>query len=480
MMKKIVFLFLFIFCFFFKFTVLAQTYRIVWDESTTYIDVPLGANINQYKDIPKAYLYINNELKNDAEMSYLTSGDWLYLLSDVNTSIVGEYKVWYKASELKYSPGQCEGYKTLVTFNVIDNIEPIIVSIPTEMTYLIGADKPSYLNFILANDNSGVCNIVIDDSNVIYDVVGIYPLYVSVDDGYNVIKRSFNINVKDPIGPVVSFIGENNLIKINKGDKVDLKSYFKAIDNTDGDVLNSISYPKFNTDIEDEFSLEVSFSDSNGNKTSIVVDVKIVDINEPYINLYSDSLILEFKTDYLKELKNNIKEAYLGNQSIKDDVIIDISYFKEEVGVYNVYYTYTYKDQVITKSIKVNVLSSKAPVLIVENFDCNIGEKPDYLEYIQVIDDSDPLINTKIEINDSAVDYYTTGRYNVTVSVVNSSGLSKTETLYINIINEKGNAFLSIDGDFNNKKILIIGLGIVFVAVIGFFWYNKKRKKQLN
>ena len=476
-MKKIYILFLVIFSLFISVDLSAATYKFIWDESTTYIDVPLGSNINQYKDIPKAYLYINGELKSDAEISYLTAGDWLYLMTDVNTSIVGEYKVWYKAQESKYCPGQCEGYKTLITFNVIDNIPPVISHISSELTYLIGGEKPDYLKHVVASDNSGKCNVTIDDSGVVYNVVGSYDVNVRVDDGYNIVNEKIVLNVKDPIGPIVTFLGENNTIKINKGENVDLKSYFKAIDNTDGDVINSISYPKFDTDAENEFSLEVTFSDNNGNKTSIVIDIKIIDENVPVINLYSENLILEYGSDYLSQIKSNIKEAYLGNKSIVEEVNIDLSNFKEEVGNYNIIYSYTHKDKTISYSVGVNVLSSKAPVLIIENFDSLIGEKPDYLSHVQALDNSDPLINQKVEINDNGVDYYTAGRYSVTVSVVNSSGLSKTETLYVNIINEEGNSILGVDNNIEENNIFILGIGVIGLVVIIIFWYNKKRKK---
>ena len=107
-MKKYVVLVLLMVVSIFNLDIYAKSYRFKWDESTTYIDVALGYNINKYTNIPKAYLYIDNVLMEDAEVSYLTAGDWLYLLTDVDTSRVGEYKVWYKAFENKYIPWQCE------------------------------------------------------------------------------------------------------------------------------------------------------------------------------------------------------------------------------------------------------------------------------------------------------------------------------------------------------------------------------------
>ena len=47
---------------------------------------------------------------------------YLCFLSNVNTTRVGTYKVWYKAYESNYIPGTCTDYKCLVTskFKTID------------------------------------------------------------------------------------------------------------------------------------------------------------------------------------------------------------------------------------------------------------------------------------------------------------------------------------------------------------------------
>lgn len=476
MKKLIVLCICFIVGSYFILDIYAKSYKFVWEESTTYIDVSLGENINKYTMIPKANLYVDGVLMKDAEVSYLTTGDWLYLLTDVDTSKVGEYKVWYKAFETKYSPGQCEGYKTLVTFNVIDDQPPVIKNIPEELTYLIGSSKPLYESYVLVNDNSGSCNVVIDDGGVLYNVVGEYVVNVIVDDGYNVINKAIKLHVKDPVGPIITFLGENNTIKFNVGETVDLKNFFTAVDNIDGDVINSISYDEFDTKEEKEFQLEVSFFDSNNNYSSFIVKIIIIDENEPVINLFNDTLILEYNTDYLADLRNNIKEAFVGKVDIKDNVLIDVSNIKESVGVYPVTYSYIYKEKQVTKVITINILSSMPPTLILENFDSVIGKKPDYYSHISVIDDSDPYISTKVNIDDGNVDYYYAGRYPVYISVINSSGISKTDTLYVTIVEDK--SLFSNVNDEESKYYILTGIVIVFVAVGVIIWYNKKRKNK--
>ena len=61
------------------------------------------------------------------------------------------------------------------------------------------------------------------------------------------------------------------------------------------------------------------------------------------------------------------------------------------------------------------------------------------------------------------------------VSVTNSSGLSKTDTLYVNIVSDEN--FFSSENNINNYYI-IGGIIIVFLAVGGIIWYNKKKNKN--
>ncbi|MDE7094962.1 MAG: hypothetical protein K2O23_00585, partial [Anaeroplasmataceae bacterium] len=219
----------------------ASSWCFVWDEATTTIDIPLGGNLQNYVNIPKAKLCKDGEVLEDAQISYITTGDWLYLLTDVDTRKVGSYQVWYKAVENKYKPGQCQGYKTLVTFNVVDLEKPIFISYPKSITYLIGSAKPKYEEQITATDNSGSCKVTVDDSLVDYERPGSYEVILRASDGRNITEQKIELLVEDPIGPVITFLGENNKIILTKGEEVKLQSYFKAIDKIDGDVTDSIS-----------------------------------------------------------------------------------------------------------------------------------------------------------------------------------------------------------------------------------------------
>lgn len=470
-MKKIGLSLLFLLCFTIR--VSASSWKFVWDETSTTIDIPLGGNLQNYIFKPKAYLYCDEKLLQDAEINYITTGDWLYLLTDVDTQTVGNYQVWYKAIESKYKPGQCQGYKTLITFRVIDLDAPILQQYPKEITHWIGSDKPKYVDQIIAVDNSKTCEVQVDDSLVNYEIPGIYYAMIRATDGRNITEQEIEIIVKDPVGPVITFLGENNRILLTKGEEASIQKYFKAIDKVDGDVTDSISYLPFSTEYEQSFELEVTFTDKNLNTSSITIFIEIVDRDEISIELYKNQLILEYNKSFESIIEDNLKSAVLGNKNIKELVQIDTSKVKNEVGSYVVTYFYSHNQKKEEVQCEVKMLSNTAPVLLVENIQLSANEKPDILSHIIVQDPSDKEIQDKIEWDDHLVDYSKEGVYPVRVSVTNSSGLSSFETLYITIVNDSQAVF-----DGKEKFFILpilIGILVILGGILAFLYFKKKR-----
>ncbi|MDE5546533.1 MAG: hypothetical protein K2I88_03630 [Anaeroplasmataceae bacterium] len=470
MKKKILFLLLVLV--FTSFKVNASSWCFVWDEETTTIEIPLGGNLQNYISKPKAKLYRDGQVLDDAQISYITTGDWLYLLTDVDTRKVGSYQVWYKAVENKYKPGQCQGYKTLVTFNVVDVEKPVFIDYPKTITYLIGSVKPKYEEQITATDNSGNCKITIDDSLVDYETPGTYTLAFRASDGRNISEQFMEVIVKDPIGPIITFLGENNRILLTKGEEAKLQAYFKAIDKIDGDVTDTISYTPFSTEIARSFDLEVTFSDKNKNTSSMIVKIEIVDKDEVSIELYKTVLILEYNQNVEQALMENIKSANLGKTNILNDVVIHSEHIKNEVGSYVVSYEYVNQDKVGRVECEVKLLSNSAPILLVENCNASLNGKVNILDHIQVNDPSDSDIASKVEYDDSLVDYSKAGTYPVRVTVTNSSNLSTSETLYITILDNKN----SIESSRNIFIVpILIGVCLIGGGIAVFLYFKKKR-----
>ena len=54
----------------------AATWHYKW--INTVIDVPLGSELEGFKYLPKAYLYKDDTLLEDANITYLRDGDWMF------------------------------------------------------------------------------------------------------------------------------------------------------------------------------------------------------------------------------------------------------------------------------------------------------------------------------------------------------------------------------------------------------------------
>ena len=78
-MKKGKFLFFFLIFIafaFIPFKASAASWKFMWKNTTVH--VPLGASIEDFKNVPKAYLYRNEILLTDTAITYNTEGDWMY------------------------------------------------------------------------------------------------------------------------------------------------------------------------------------------------------------------------------------------------------------------------------------------------------------------------------------------------------------------------------------------------------------------
>lgn len=705
-MKKLVLLMLLCFTICMGLKTNASTWSYKWEHTT--VEIPVGESIYDYEKIPKARLYKDGIELKDADIKIVTKGDWLYYLSNVNTNVVGDYYVWYKAYEYKYMPGTCHDYKCLITFKVVDNEKPQITpitdniriargttkfdlndyfnitdnydkeldvdfyhnidtskvgvyeckvtasddsknsieynfnveiynvgtppkiemlvdsirlkkdskielekyfkvsdddldKITTKLYHTINSNIPGIysckitasdqfdevsLDFVveiyddneapiiikiiddikieygnqkynlkdyfivtddydtkieltfshninvykldyyeckvIAKDSSGklselefivevygditkptinqlvdeirikrksVFNLndyfsVTDDSNNQVEVrfyhlidvnyVGFYNCKImAIDSNKNSTIKEFIVEVYDDVKPVITFLGEGDELNLYLNQEVIIKSYFKAIDDIDGDITSYINFPSVDKKTPKSFDYTVSVSDLAGNISELTIKMNIVDDIIPEIVLYNDSITLEYgfnieDIDYLSYVKSiNDNNVELDKTNINISSNLDVL-----VGEYSVIYSYSDSINTVSKELIITVLSSKAPLIIVDDIEICENEVLDLYSIVSVYDESDLNAYDTLTINDDMVDYSKAGRYEVTAYAVNSSALSTTKTFYI-VVKE--------DNIFNNDyvKYVSIGLAVLLVSSVGVFYYIKKKKIKI-
>ena len=474
-MKKIIFIFSIFLIIILNVKVLATEWRYEWEN--TYIEVPLYASINAYDDIPKAKLYKDGIELQDANISYNRNGDWLYYYKDIDTSKPGEYKVWYKANESRYRPGTCNNYKQLITFKVIDTVYPTINLIKDTIKIPLNSAKIDYKQFYTVRDNLDGYISDYDDSDVNYKEIGTYEVKIrAIDISGNETKKTLKVIVEDNNGPVITFLGDNDIIEVEREEEVDFKEYFKAIDEIDKDCTSTISYDKFDINQTGDNIVTFTFHDKQGNFSSYKVTVRVVDEVPPTITLTCDNISLDYKTEPNPDFfKTFLVEAKDGIFDLTEQVEIDFSQIKLAVGSYDVIYKVSDSSgNVSEKKLLVNYVTDKAPEIKTIDVVINAGESIDFNDYIEVVDDSDPNVRNNISVDTEKFNNKEAGIYYLNVTVFNSSGLYNNAYIKVEVV-DKGNNTLNV---FN--IIIIVVLGVVLIGGLTYYLIRYKNKKKLS
>ena len=379
----------------------SASWKYVW--SNTIVEIPIGESVENYKDKPYAILYKNNVALTDTNITYNREGDWLYYLKNVNTEKIGEYKVWYKAYDSVYIPGTCVDYKCLITFVVKDSIKPEL-KIINDTIYLPIDSQYDFNDNIIATDNYGIKDIKFNTS-VDFTKCGEYDVEaIVIDMGGNYVKNKYKIVIYDDATiPIITCNAVGDDIYIPCKMDYDIKKYFKAVDEKDGDITEKIEYPSIDNDTVKTYDYTVSVKNSKGHSASYNVKIHVVDEEAPVLILNTHSLMLDYKTNF------DNYNFYQHIKSLTDNVDINLNNLKidhtmeNKIGNYMINYTYTDGVYTVSDSIDVNLISYESPKIIVSDISLNEKSSINLKDYISVIDESDEYISESIEIDDKDV-----------------------------------------------------------------------------
>ena len=461
----------------------AATWEFRWTNTT--IDIPVGGNLSDYAILPEARLYKDSMLLTDAKINYLREGDFLYFMSNVNTSKIGVYKVLYKASETeKYKPGTCNGYKAIITFNVRDLIPPTISMASDNIFVLRKAsitkeerelELENIKKNIVAKDNYSDCDIKLNE-NINFLETGTYDVIATAyDSSGNHSEVPFQITVYDSNAPVITFLGSSDILRLPLNGNINIRDYFTARDEIDGDLTYTINYPPLDLSEVKSYDYSVSVSNKSGKETIKTIRVEVVDDIPPTLTLSTHNLVLDYKTDF--ENYNFFGKVRINdNQPINYDNLSITYDIENVVGNYTVWYSYNDGVYTVEDKISVKCVSKERPVLTVDDIVIKKNSNVSLKSFITATDESDPLVQENIQIDDSNVNYKKSGTYYADVYVANSSGLSSQERIKVVIKSDN-----ILNGINIPLLILVILLGLATIGYIGFFIYYfviKKRKEN--
>ncbi|MCR5350843.1 MAG: hypothetical protein K6E20_07625 [Acholeplasmatales bacterium] len=450
-----------------------DTFRYEWFNTNIYLNI--GESPNEYKNVPRAILYRNNLALESDYISYDTNGDWMYYFKNINTSKVGTYYVWYKAFDSKYIPGTCTNYKCLIAFHVVDNVKPTVEVVKDQINVKRGSTFDYENNIVYKDNYSNECTIKLI-SGADLNTVGTYDVLMSVTDEYNnTSKISYEINVYDDSKPSIIFSGSFNTLSINVNSSIDMNQYFQAFDPYDGDISNKIIYPPLDTSEIGSYEYTVSVTNTNNVTEYYTININIVDDITPKMTLMSRDIILDYKFDideypfYDNVIIEDNTQINYDNLSINHNIV-------NAVGVYDIWYTYTDGSYQVSDTARVSLVSYKAPdIEIIDNVEIKKNTNIDLFSYVIVSDESDPNIESSLTIDDSNVDYNKKGSYTADVFCMNSSGLSTTKKMIINVVGSKKSS---------NTALIVVSINLIVVwvlligLVVGFIIYKKRKRNN--
>ncbi len=384
----------------------ASSYKYVW--YNTKVVIPVGENAEDYKNIPYARLMVDGRFKDDAKITYSNTGDWLYFFEDINTRVIGEYKVWYKAYEnTNYCPGTCTDYKCLITFCVVDEIAPEISILNSIIDVKLGNNSYDLnSNFIVLDnyDKEPIINVI---HSIDFNKIGKYKVNIkAIDSSLNEANDYFMVNIYGDITPPT--------IKIIK-DIVEIPLTATLYDPTVNVIVKDDSITDceviFTGNIEfgtlGDYKIDITAIDCNNNVSTNSFIVRIIDNSTaPTIKFteIGDFLEIPLNSDI------NISDYFQAYDSISGDISDRILYPKlttNQIGSYK--YTVTVTNDYNKTSeyqITINIIDKEVPVIELTTHSLFLDYKTDFnnfnfKNYIIKISDDNVINenNLKIENN---------------------------------------------------------------------------------
>jgi len=353
--------------------------------------------------------------------------------ADVDFTKAGTYEVTITVSDASGN----ETIKT-VTITVLDETVAPVISGLKNLVVEQGETDTDYLDGVSALDNVDgdlTSAIVVDDSAVNYDVIGVYRVnYTVTDAAGNTATERINVTVSyETVAPVLS--GWTDL-EIGLNDPMpDFLEGVTAVDNYDGDISSEIevNYGNIDTSALGTHQITYEITDAAGNTTTQTVTLSVVDNVAPLIEGYRDLTFRVF--DSPNFLWSGITVTDNVDGDLLSEIEIDASLVDMNVlGTYDLTYSVTDSaGNTASVTVEVTVKDFFAPEFTLNQtiYYLDGDDAPVYTDYVTALDNYDGDLTDTITFDDSAVDLNVVGSYNILMTVEDSSGNTETDTLVL-------------------------------------------------
>lgn len=405
--------------------------EIRWKQDVLH--VPLHENIDNYRFLPEASLWIHGIRVHDALMYYERNGvEWTFI-STVNTAVVRSYMIKYKVHFPTYNISQI---KTII-FHVEDRIPPVIVKVP-HFRLPLGSKMPDLIDGLVFIDNYDPIDklsISIQSSEVILSRIGIYPIrYQITDVSKNMTEAYGSFEVYDHLPPEITL---KKPIIISFGERVNYADYFLIKDNYDAVLKIHFDDSQVNYKKLGSYPVSISATDQSGLSMVVFEELTIIDTKSPAIILKSIPKIIPVHHVFDREallgfvLSVNDDVDTLGIDDI--EVIHDIEF--DTLGTYAVYYTVS--DRSLNRTslkLTISVKDISPPeIWFKEPFVFDVFQiEPHLLSLIDVKDNHADVSHITVKVSGS-FKMHIVGVYPITITATDPSGNTNTIRTHVEI-----------------------------------------------
>ncbi|MDX9692259.1 MAG: DUF5011 domain-containing protein, partial [Acholeplasmataceae bacterium] len=279
-------------------------------------------------------------------------------------------------------------------------------------------------------DGNITTSIIVDDSDVNLEEVGVYSLvYSVVDSSDNLSTTSVSVSVlpgNQPIDvniPVI--IGYSHIKHVFGDSEPNYLEGVTAFDIEDGYITENIVLDISNVDLNTlgVYTVTYSIEDEAKNFFQASIELTVVDETEPVISGVED--MVYHLGDDLPNFLEGVTAIDDYDGDISHLIIVDSSDFDDWFeGTYNIIYTVSdSSDNQTTYIRKINVVDGTAPSIInASDINFFVGDSiPNYLNGVSALDNIDGNVTNELQFDDESVNYDVPGTYQVTLFVVDSS-----------------------------------------------------------
>ncbi|HAX02809.1 MAG: hypothetical protein A2Y45_05205 [Tenericutes bacterium GWC2_34_14] len=421
------------------------------------VEVPVYSELEPYRYIPEARLYIDDVWMKNALVVYERNGvEWTFI-STVNTSHVRRYSIKYEAKFVDY---YITSVHTIV-FDVVDLISPEIIFIP-EKQIAYGEKLPDFTQGVVLTDNYYDpldLNVFIDTSCINQSAVGIYDVTYHISDpSGNQVSQTVLFQIKDVKAPTITPLKE---VVINVGQTFDWKTFFKIIDDVDHVLRIDLDLSGANLLAIGSYQGSITSTDLSGNQAIQLFQIEVKDLEPPKLMMritWPDIMVhTEISREHLESYVLSVTDNYdvleISDLNIRHEIDSNL------LGTYPIYYEI--KDRsgnAKSLTIHVNVIDSLKPTITLINpliFD--VFSPTPFLQMFFKFEDNYTPDDELIYKITAAPNMNKIGLYPITIEVTDSSKNKRIYQGYIEVVDRIPPEVIQINEiiitDFEKKDV---------------------------